>query len=238
MPQGRPKVPRVKVTCMVCGKEVERYVWQVQQNTTGRFFCSMTCRNKVGSKPKTVQPRQCETCGADFIPYGKKAREVSRFCSKDCYDKWQRRNRVQRECEWCGRSFELPPGFGTRQVGRFCSRACEAESRIKRPLERRHNGKPAVLDHLGYVRVYQPDHPEATKGGWVTEHRLVAEQTLGRRLEPGEHVHHINGEKADNRPENLAVIGHGEHSSITGLENGRRLREWEEYRRRFGPIEI
>jgi len=66
----------------------------------------------------------------------------------------------------------------------------------------------------GYVLRYAPDHPYATKSGHVMEHRLVMEQVLGRYLRPTEVVHHINGIKDDNRPENLMVMDHSEHSRL------------------------
>lgn len=63
----------------------------------------------------------------------------------------------------------------------------------------------------GYVLVRKPDHPNAQNNGYVYEHRLVAQEKLGRPLREDEHVHHKNGDKTDNRPENLEVIGRTEH---------------------------
>lgn len=64
----------------------------------------------------------------------------------------------------------------------------------------------------GYRMIRKPDHPRARANGYVLEHILVAEEMLGRSLEPGEEVHHRNRDRADNRRENLQIFGsHREH---------------------------
>lgn len=60
----------------------------------------------------------------------------------------------------------------------------------------------------GYVLVYLPEHPNARKGGDLAEHTLVMSESLGRPLLPGETVHHKNGIRDDNRPENLELWAH------------------------------
>ena len=73
----------------------------------------------------------------------------------------------------------------------------------------------------GYVGVRVPQgHHLRMNNGYAYEHQLVAEDKIGRRLRPGEIVHHINGMKSDNKPDNIEVLGSRWHHKVEHRVSG------------------
>lgn len=107
------------------------------------------------------------------------------------------------KCEWCDSPFTYRPGKSRS----FCSKTCASRARASKLPYRTVNRK-------GYVQIYQPDHPNASKAGYVLEHRKAMAEHIGRPLLRTEVVHHKNGVKSDNRIENLELMTASEHSRI------------------------
>lgn len=108
-----------------------------------------------------------------------------------------KKNKKTISCAICGKERTIPNNKVREQ--NFCSNECRWKNQEK-PIG------STYVSHYGYCIV-------KTEEGWVKEHRYVMEKHLGRKLNPEEDVHHINGDRTDNRLENLEVILHSDHIS-------------------------
>lgn len=112
-------------------------------------------------------------------------------------------------CVTCKKDYWVK-GAIRRASSKFCSKPCQRG--IHHP-----NWKGGrKINSQGYVLIHNPDHRYADKQGYVREHRLVMEKELGKPIHPRYDVHHINGDKKDNRPENLQVLTSLQHDRLHG----------------------
>lgn len=161
--------------CPVCGKEFKPL--RSDQKT-----CSREC----GGKAQRKRYKKCVVCEKEFI--GKTSQQQT--CSHECAGVLRRGERIL-HCERCGK--EIPyTGYNGR---RFCSKECR-----NAPLGSTYEKQ------MGYIMIkVGKEHPYTDRAGYIFQHRYVVEQQIRRYLGSHERVHHKNGEKSDNRPENLEL---------------------------------
>lgn len=203
----------VKLTCAQCGAAVLRQPSAVPK---GNAFCSMDCttayrRDNAASSTGSVV-KACRVCGEEF----RSSPSMNRlYCSQGCFwtiSRGRKRNYPKREntaptvtkpCGFCGEPVTRRVSDSRPQV--FCNRSCAAKIRHQ-------GGRPpckqigdTIRNYGGYDNTYVgPDHPMNNRG-YALAHRLVMSEIIGRPLLSDENVHHINGVKDDNRPENLEL---------------------------------
>lgn len=123
-----------------------------------------------------------------------------------------------RQCEECGtpitgEATKLKDSASrARKNNRFCTKACASRATARN----RATTRGWVRTSKGYKALRLPEHPMADKTGYVLEHRVVMAEILGRPLKPTEVVHHVNGDRMDNRRENLELMTKQAHDKKSG----------------------
>ena len=170
----------------------------------------------------------CPICKRSFIPHGR-----IRCCSMRCRAKYQSLyfrgdkspswKRVKFKCKVCTKILLVWPTLLKKR--RTCSLKCRSiyykKTRTGKNAAHWNGGRYEVSG--GYIYVWKPSHPHASKDGYVLEHRLVIERKIGRILTRREIVHHINHVRSDNRPSNLmlfpSISAHVRHHGSLRLPN-------------------
>lgn len=181
------------IKCNHCGIIFERGEWAINETQN---FCSIECKYASDRTQLT-----CEWCQCNFTIKSSMAKD-RKFCSRTCYIAHKKHiGRVKLVCDQCGKQFDRQK-CDVKETYNFCSRECQGIFQRK--------DTSIVRD--GYIKIWVGNEK-------ILEHRYVMEQHLGRSLRDDEVVHHINGDKQDNRIENLQVMTQDEHIALHWQDN-------------------
>lgn len=151
----------------------------------------------------------CNFCDKPMMvkPYKAKG---NTFCSRDCSYRHKARNQIKAECYRCKSQLTKPPSQASSR--HFCSRECNLKTMNEELNPTRMTY--ATRMKIRKSRLGTGEGKSYPKLFGRHLHRVIAEIKIGRKLKPGEVVHHENENKRNPSPDNLRVFSsQSEHAT-------------------------
>lgn len=111
-----------------------------------------------------------------------------------------------------------------KPVSLRCRSCANRVSGLRNVAENHPQWKGGEFTVHGYVYIRKPNHPHASNK-YIKRSIVALEEKLGRYLLPHCYVHHLNGDRGDDRPENLIEVTPSEHTRLHSAEMNKRRRE-------------
>ena len=196
------------------------------------------------AKNKVICYKHCDNCGKEFaVCHKNRLKQKYICCSVKCSCELKKKLNINKEgflnciCPICLKLFHIKDSLKNKYLTHYCSRVCQSKAKSlymmgsgnhQFGLKGKLNSSwkyDELINDCGYKQIRCIEHPFRDSDDFVLEHRLIAEKNLltGENsviindksyLKPELVVHHKDGNKLNNSPDNLQVMTLSEHTKL------------------------
>lgn len=191
------------ITCIACGETVTKRM------PPGRKYCSIDCyRRSPRPQRKNGKIINCEQCGESFYVSKCRIESGARFCSDDCHNEYQGRNKTSHTCQICGKDFRWSPSrteSGNYNIT-YCSLDCRDSDPERRKMLLKMNaaqqlGNTTKLERAGYEMLDRAGvkyEPQRVFAGKFTPDAVIPSARLVVQFD-GDYWHDKSGKSTEPR---------------------------------------
>jgi len=189
---------KIQLICVICGDKFERYKSSLKKSEGGQLgiCCSRRCQ---------VEWQKTMRDYSGYVRFGEDNPNWRGGTSKYIPHPRQFPLKVKCICKTCKKEFEIWPCSFKKGEGKYCSKTCYG-------ISLQEDGNRAWID--GRSKKRNPYKVKWKDGRKQKEHRIIMEESLGRKLSKDEIVHHIDGDKRNNKKSNLRILTRSEHAKL------------------------